>query len=114
MQPSASPRPQEEEINLFEYAAVIIRRWKIFLLALCAVFIGVALYTFLMKPVYEASSSLHVKDVKGKGELLGELSLNTTNPVNAEIEIFKSRSNAEKVVERLHLNWLITKKSDGF
>ncbi len=113
--PTSSPRPQEEdEINLFNYMAVILRRWKIFALAFCVVFIGVALYTFLMKPVYEASSTIYVKQDKGKGNLLGELSLNTNNPINAEIEIFKSRTNAEKVVQRLHLDWQVAKKSEGF
>ncbi|HOX99644.1 MAG TPA: polysaccharide biosynthesis tyrosine autokinase [Smithella sp.] len=107
----ANPAPQQE--NIFEYIAVIMRRWKIFLTAFCAVFIAVALYTFLMKPVYEASSMLHIKDSKGNDHILSELSLNTTNPTNAEIEIVKSRSNAEHVVRRLHLNANILKKSDG-
>ncbi len=98
----ANPAPQQE--NIFEYIAVIMRRWKIFLTAFCAVFIAVALYTFLMKPVYEASSMLHIKDSKGNDHILSELSPNTTNPTHAEIEIVKSRSNAEHVVRRLHLN----------
>jgi len=104
-------RPQQEDI--FEYVAVIMRRWKTFAIALGTVFIAVALYTFLMKPVYEASSALHVKEDKGKGQLLGELSLSTSNPTNAEIEIVKSRTNAEQVVQRLHLDAQISKKSNG-
>jgi len=106
-------RPREEEIDIFSYVAVILRRWKVFALAFCSVFIVVALYTFLMKPVYEASSVLHVKDDKGKANLLGELSLNSTNPVNAEIEILKSRTNAEQVVKQLHLDWQVSKKPEG-
>lgn len=114
MPPTSAPRPQgEEEIDLFNYVAVILRRWKIFALAFCIVFIGVALYTFLMKPVYEASALLHVKDDKGKIGLLNELSMNATNPVNAELEILKSRTNAEQVVKRLHLNWQVAEKSEG-
>ncbi len=113
--PNPTPRPQgEEEIDLFNYINVILRRWKTFAVALCIVFIGVVLYTFLMKPVYEASSSLHVKEDKGKGNILGELSLNSSNPVNAEIEIFKSRTGAENVVERLHLDWRVEGASEGF
>jgi capsular exopolysaccharide synthesis family protein len=111
MTPGNPIRPQQEDI--FEYIAVIMRRWKTFILAFLAVFIVVALYTFMMKPVYEASATLHVKDDKGKGGLLGELALNTSNPVNAELEILKSRTNAEQVVKRLHLDWQISKKSDG-
>jgi len=111
MTPNNPVRPQQEDI--FEYAAVIMRRWKTFAVALSTVFIAVALYTFLMKPVYEASSSLHVKEDKGKGQLLGELSLSTSNPTNAEIEIVKSRTNAEQVVQRLHLDAQVSKKSNG-
>jgi tyrosine-protein kinase Etk/Wzc len=108
---TASAHPQE--VNLYDYLAVILRRRVTFALAFFAVFIGVALYTFLMKPLYEASSTLHVKDDRGKGHLFGELSFNTANPINAEIEILKSRTNAEQVVRRLHLNWNISKKSGG-
>jgi len=103
--------PQQE--NIFEYIAVIMRRWKIFLSAFGAVFLLVFFYTLLMKPVYEASSTLHVKDSKGQDHILSELSLNTANPTNAEIEIVKSRTNAEYVVRRLHLDAIISKKSDG-
>ena len=103
----------QEEINIFEYIAVILRRRKTFAWGFLTVFILAVLYTFLMKPVYEASSMLHVKDEKSKAGILGELSLSTTNPVNTEIEILKSRTNAENVVQRLHLNWGITKKSKG-
>lgn len=104
---------QQQEVNLFEYLAVILRRRVTFAWAFFIVFIGVVLYTFLMSPIYEASSTLHIKDDKGKGLLLGELSLNTTNPINAELEILKSRTNSEQVVKRLHLDWQITGKSDG-
>jgi tyrosine-protein kinase Etk/Wzc len=104
-------RPQE--IDLFEYLSIILRRRKIFITAFLAVFIAVAVYTFTMKPVYEASSTLHVKEDKGKGNLLGELSLTAANPVNAELEILKSRTNAEEVVKRLGLNWEISDRSDG-
>ncbi len=110
---SGTQRSQQEEIDVLSYVAVIMRRRKIFALTFLIVFTGVILFTFLMKPVYEAYSILHVKDDKGKATLLGELSLNQTNPVNAEIEIIKSRTNAEEVVKQLHLNWQISKRSSG-
>ncbi len=117
MIPNAPANPSgfqnQEEINIFEYIAVILRRRKTFAWGFLTVFILAILYTFLMKPVYEASSMLHVKDEKSKAGILGELSLSTTNPVNTEIEILKSRTNAENVVKRLHLNWGISKKSEG-
>ncbi len=108
-------RQQIEEVHLTDYLNVVMRRRRIFLLSFIALFTGVALYTFIMKPIYEATATLHVKDEKGgKGGILGDLAmLNSSNPVDAEIEILKSRSNAEEVVERLHLNWGVSKRSSG-
>jgi len=111
-----SPQPQQpDEVHLTDYLNVILRRRRIFLILSLTIFIGVALYTFLMKPIYEASSTLYVKDDKGsKGGILGELALlNTSNPLDAEIEILKSRTNAEEVVKRLALNRDISKTSSG-
>jgi len=109
------PQHQIEEVHLTDYLNVIMRRRRIFLFSFIALFIGVALYTFIMKPIYEASATLHVKDEKGgKGGILGDLAmLNSSNPVDAELEILKSRSNAEEVVKRLRLTWGVTKKSSG-
>jgi tyrosine-protein kinase Etk/Wzc len=108
-------QPPPEEVHLTDYLTVIMRRRRIFLISFIAIFVGVALYTFLMKPIYEANATLHVKDDKGaKGGLLGDLAmLNSANPVDAEIEILKSRTNAEEVVKRLQLNWNVSKKSSG-
>ena len=61
----------QQEINLYEYIAVLIRRRKIFAWGFLSVLIIAVLYTFLMKPVYEASSMLHVKDEKAKAGILG-------------------------------------------
>lgn len=101
------PHLEMEEVHLQDYLNVIYRRRKTFALAFLAVFLGVALYTFTMKPVYEASAILHVKDDKAKSELLDALAMGSANPVDAELEILKSRTNAEKVVEQLHLDWRI-------
>jgi tyrosine-protein kinase Etk/Wzc len=115
---SLQKTPQQgevEEVHLFDYLNVILRRRRIFLLLFLTIFIGVTLYTFLMKPIYGARSTLYVKDDKGSnGGILGELAmLNTSNPLDAEIEILKSRTNAEEVVKRLALNRNISKTSRG-
>jgi tyrosine-protein kinase Etk/Wzc len=103
-----------EEVHLQDYLNVIFRRRKVFFLAFLAVFIGVALYTFTMRPVYEASATLHVKDEKGgNSELMDMLAMGSATPVDAELEILKSRTNAEKVVEQLRLNWRIFDRPDN-
>jgi tyrosine-protein kinase Etk/Wzc len=114
-QPPFPPQNEVEEVRLSDYLNVLLRRRWVFLLAFLAVFLGVAAYTFTMRPIYEASATLYVKDEKaGKGGILGDLAmLNSSNPVDAEIEILKSRTNAEEVVRRLHLNWGISEKSKG-
>jgi len=105
----------EEEVHLFDYVNVIVRRRKIFMLAFAIVFFGVAFVTFTTKPVYEASATLNIKDDKAKSGVLGELSLLAeNNPIDAEIEIIKSRTNAEQVVKQLHLDWQVSEPSDGF
>jgi len=112
---SAPQRIQIEEVHLTDYLNVILRRRRIFLISFIAIFVGVALYTFLMKPIYESAATLHVIDEKGgKGGILGDLAmLNSSNPVDAEIEIIKSRSNAEETVKRLHLTWALSKMSSA-
>jgi tyrosine-protein kinase Etk/Wzc len=61
-----------------------------------------------MNPVYEATATLRLKDDKGKGTVLDELLQTSTSPVAQEIEIIKSRTNAEKVAKRLHLQFAMT------
>ena len=116
--PQPPPPPQQyelEEVHLSDYLNALLRRRRIFLLAFFAVFLGVALYTFTMQPIYESSATLYVKDEKSaKGGVLGDLAmLSSANPVDAEIEILKSRTNAEEVVKRLHLNWGLSERSKG-
>ena len=102
------------EVHLHDYLRVILRRRWSFITVFCAVFIGVAIYTYTVKPTYEAFATLHVHDEKsGKGDLLGDLGISGQNTVDAEIEIVKSRTNLEQVSKRLHLNWVVSEKSEG-
>lgn len=102
------------EVHLHDYLRVIMRRRWTFIGLFCAVFFGVAIYTYSVKPTYEAFATLHVHDSKsGKGDLLGALGVSEKNSVDAEIEIVKSRTNLEQVAKRLHLNWLVSEKSKG-
>ena len=107
--PPRPVEPVERKIDIFDYIGVIMRRWKIVVFTLLAVFVVITIYTFFKKPVYEASAIIHVKDEKSEGPL-GDLGLKDTIPVSAEIELVKSRSNAKQVVERLHLNWITDDK----
>jgi len=109
-----TPGTDDEEIHLHDYLNVLMRRRRLFWLGFCSVFALVVLYTFLSRPIYEATTSLHVSEEKVKGNgLLEDLGLSRENPIETEIEILKSRTNAEEVVRRLHLDWRIHKPSKG-
>jgi len=111
-QPPSSVQPSE--VHLQDYLIVIMRRRKAFLAVFVAFFIGIAIYTFAVKPIYESSTTLHVHDdKKGKGDLLGQLGMASQSPIDAEIEILKSRTISEEVVDRLHLNWKVSDQSKG-
>ena len=110
--PDNQPSWEEEEIHLSDYLNVLKRRKTLFFMVFFAVFILVAAYTFLVTPVYQATGTLHVNDEKGKVDLLGELGLGQSSPIEAEIQILQSRTNAEEVVRRLHLDWAVDRKSE--
>jgi tyrosine-protein kinase Etk/Wzc len=108
MQPPVHQTQNLQEVHLVDYIRVLLRRRRTFAIAFGVVFLGVLFYTFLKTPVYEASATLNIKDENKKGGALGELALLTSNnPIDAEIEIIRSRTIAEDVVKRLHLDWQI-------
>ncbi|MBZ0272380.1 polysaccharide biosynthesis tyrosine autokinase [bacterium] len=102
------PVPQRsDEIHIGDYLSILYRRRFVALLAFLAVFVSVAIHTFLATPIYQASSTIQIKD-QTKKSLLSELvQLDQTNTVAAEIEIIKSRSVAEQVVRNLRLDTVL-------
>ena len=122
--PTSPVSPVEiEEINLSDYLNVLYRRRRSALTVFLLVVIGVTLFTFLVKPVYEATATVHVQDDNVQGipglqgsqgsSLLALLGMSQQDPVETEIEILRSRTNIEKVVNRLHLNWQVSDQSGG-
>lgn len=100
---------QGAEKHLSDYLQVIRRRWRSSLLLFLLIFLGTIGYTYRIKPIYEAQTTLQVTTNKPTLSVPWE----TNNPIEAEMEIVKSRSVAEQVVERLHLNWHLTDRSRG-
>ena len=109
--PFASSSRRKEDI--FEYITVIMRRWKIFALALCSVLIIVAFNTFTMKPIYEATATIRIKENTNLMQTTQQFWYDPAMLMNTEIAIMKSRSIAEQVAEQLHLNWQVSNKSAG-
>lgn len=108
------PSPQQAEVHLHDYLRIIMRRRRTFLLVFSLVFFAVLFYTLTTNPIYEASATLHVKEApSGRQNVFSELGLSRVSPIDTEIEIIKSRTNAEQVVKRLNLHWNVSKKSRG-
>ena len=111
--PPEDQHTQYPDTNVRDYIDVLLRRRKTFLAAFLAVLLGAIAYTYTMKPVYEASATLHVRGEKPNSGRVNVFSFDAGNSVEAELEILKSRTNAEEVVRRLQLDWQVTKKSPG-
>jgi len=103
---------QEQEINIADLVNIVIRRRQVFFGGFLAVFTIAFLYTFLMQPVFQSTSTLYVKDDAGKIGLNELVMPGGSNPISAELEILKSRTIAEQVVRKLHLDWSITPPSN--
>ncbi|MDT8396824.1 MAG: polysaccharide biosynthesis tyrosine autokinase [bacterium] len=105
----------EEEVHLRDYIKVLHRRWKLVLFTFLAIVLATSLYTLGMKPVYQADTLLKVSDRAGAQGILGELAAVTqsSNPVETEMEILKSRSLGAEVVRRLALDVSVSKTRTG-
>lgn len=104
---NASTDTSIDEVHLSDYVDVLLRRRKVFVSIFAAVLAGVTLFTFLSRPVYETTATLHVRNDKFRGGFLDDLGLTRENPVLTEIEILTARTNVEEVVRRLRLDWQI-------
>ena len=104
---------QEQEIHLADYLNILLRRLNIFVSTFIAIFVGVCLVTFLMRPVYQASSTVYVKKDSGKMGINELVMPGGDNSIQAEMEVIKSRTIAEQVVQKLHLDWNIKPSSSS-
>ena len=100
-----TPPEIEEGTHLLEYVNVVLRRWKLALLVFLLVFAGVAVKTWLTKPVYEAATTIKVDSSPDGGALLKGLPMDTGDSLASDIQLIQSRSLSEEAVRRLHLDW---------
>jgi tyrosine-protein kinase Etk/Wzc len=102
---SAQPDIDEEELNLGDLLGVVIEnRWLIIGITLAALLIG-AFRAFTAVPIYRADGMLQVEEKSsGLANLDVTTMLSDYAPVNAEIEILRSRSVLGAVVDNLKLD----------
>src|ERR1035437_3031078 len=105
---------EEEAINLKEVAFKYIIHWKWFVLSLLLALAFAFTYLRYQTALYEIKSSILVKDEKkgmGQDDMLKQLDIfSSSKVVDNEIEILKSYTLMEKVVQDLDLNIIYLKK----
>lgn len=101
----------EETVSIRQFIDVVLRRLKIVLVCFFLIFSFSALYTFKSAPVYRLQSTLYAKQNKATISVLDDLGIGAPSPIEAEMQILKSRTNIEEVVRKLHLDWAINKKN---
>jgi capsular exopolysaccharide synthesis family protein len=95
------------ELTLEDILRMFRKRWKIFLIVVIAVVVITGVYLLFATPIYEASVTMKV-------EGSSQASINSifmesvsggysSQNISTEIELIKSRSNLEKVVDQLDL-----------
>lgn len=99
---------KEEEFNLRLFILKYVRYWYWFVIALGIALASAYLYLQYTVPIYKITASILIKDEKkgmtGGNELLKELDLfNGSKIVENEMEVLKSRTLMEKVVDGLNL-----------
>lgn len=103
----AVQRRNDDEIDLRLLMNNMRRKWHYFLFSLLFFCIGALLYIRFTLPVYEARSSVLIKDTKNSSNniedfLTGDLFGNTKN-IATEIGILRSRSVLEETINELNL-----------
>ena len=105
--PGYGPYYEEEEIDLREYLAVILRRrWTVVAVLLLVVF-TTAFFTFRMRPLYKATATLEISPNQPQVVPFGDDGrirvIEQARYIQSQVEILKSRTLARKVVEALDL-----------
>ncbi|MBL4592694.1 MAG: hypothetical protein JKX68_02640, partial [Flavobacteriales bacterium] len=101
----------EEDFNLKGFLYGYLRYWYIYVFALMLGFGCAYFYNWYVKPVYNVSTKILIKDDKstsiGTQELLKDLDVyNVSKNIENEIEIIKSRKILKKALEQIEVDVL--------
>ena len=114
-----SEENQDEDFNLRDTLDRYISQWRWFVLAACIALSVAFIYLRYSTPLYQASTTILVKDEK-KGGMLSELSAfadmgiggGMKSNLDNEIEILKSRTLVERTVKKLGLHIVLVEKGN--
>lgn len=106
------PKTGDDAIDVKEIVLSILRNWYWILLCVILAFLGARLFLRYSVPVYQASGKILIKNQEGNSSgglteeaVLQEIGLfKPGNNINNEIEILKSRSLMQKVIDQLDLD----------
>lgn len=110
--PRATPKAEDDEIDLLALLGVLLRGWKIILtLALLGLLLGI-LYSRYVNPTYRADALLQLDEkslgLSALGANISELVAPEISLAETERELIKSRMVLEPVVDLLHLDIQLT------
>ena len=95
---------QEDRINLREVWNLLIRNWLVIAFCFVACVGGAASYTYYTIPVYQSVTSIQIEEERTDIPVLDILqTLSTGSEVETEMEVLRSRTLAEEVVDSLGL-----------
>jgi tyrosine-protein kinase Etk/Wzc len=95
---------RQDEVHLRDLWNLLIRNWIVIFLAIVAVVGGTAAYSMTTVPIWESRTSVRIDEDRSNIPVLDILqSISTGSQVETEMEVLRSRSLAESVVEQLAL-----------
>ncbi len=97
------PNSEEKQIGLDDYLRIIFRRkWLILSVFLCLTGSAVA-FSFLMTPVYQACTTIMIEKEGGMEDYIftGASMMRSDSKIRNQVEIIKSRSLAQAVVQEV-------------
>ncbi len=97
---------EERPVPLHDYLRILYRGRWIISLAFLATVIAAIILSFAISPIYEAKTTLMIEKDGGMQRSLFGISgfMERETEINNQVEILKSRTLAEKIVERLQLS----------
>lgn len=121
MENNAQPTVENDaqEINIQEIIKPYLLKWPWFILSALAALLLAWFYIKIATPVYKVQSTVLIKDAKSSGSAAGEMGVlkdlsglggMSTNSVDNEIEIFKSKKLLREVVKSKNLQSTLVSK----
>lgn len=121
MENNAQPTVEKDaqELNIQEIIKPYLLKWPWFILSALAALLLAWFYIKIATPVYKVQSTVLIKDAKSSGSAAGEMGVlkdlsglggMSTNSVDNEIEIFKSKKLLREVVKNKNLQSTLVSK----